>query len=200
MGEYAKYGRDEIKIGTCENMYYLRHEQRWEISPLPGNVNPQDSEQAAHLRFRFPFPEEDGTRPGAFRDYSRGLLIPGFEIPELDHGITQFVAQAGFNVCLPCPESKAGREFSEKHAKIHRNGYPGAVSLVMQRMVGEELQAIVRCNGCGNMFRLDREHAERACLAFRGEADHHLAKGKKEQSEYYHKIADRIWSGYSKTA
>ena len=40
MGEYAKRNGKEIKIGTCESMYYLRYEHRKQVQPMPGNVNP----------------------------------------------------------------------------------------------------------------------------------------------------------------
>ena len=40
MGEYAKYNNQEIKIGTCETMYYLRYEDRHKVKALKGNVDP----------------------------------------------------------------------------------------------------------------------------------------------------------------
>ena len=58
MGEYAKHKGEEIKIGTCENMYYLRFDQRHKVKALPGNVDPNGADAYA-LRFRFPWPNED---------------------------------------------------------------------------------------------------------------------------------------------
>jgi len=85
MGEYAKHGDREIKIGTCENMYYLRYDQRHEVSALPGNVDPvYDAERG--IRFRFPFPDEDFVSPGGFIIYWRTLLIPGIVPPrDVEH-------------------------------------------------------------------------------------------------------------------
>ena len=63
MGEYAKYNGQQIKIGTCESMYYLRADQAHLVQAMSGNVNPiTDCES---IRFRFPFPEEDGCKPGS---------------------------------------------------------------------------------------------------------------------------------------
>lgn len=75
MGEYAKRKSDgaKIKIGTCEDMYYIRFEDRFKVLPLEGSVdisrNPEDS------RFRLPFPDEDGIEPGEYEDYNRALRL-----------------------------------------------------------------------------------------------------------------------------
>jgi len=75
MGEYAKRNSDgqEIKIGTCEDMYYIRYEDRFKVSPLPGNVD--ISSDAAGCRFRLPFPDEDGVLTGEYEKYNRGLRM-----------------------------------------------------------------------------------------------------------------------------
>lgn len=72
MGEFAEYQGDRIKIGTCEDMYYLRADQRHLISGY----------QFAEIdRFRFPFPDEDDVEPGCFGDHDRGIEIPnGFTL------------------------------------------------------------------------------------------------------------------------
>lgn len=77
MGEYARYGGDTIKIGTCEDMYYLRADQRHMVGKLPGSVSPWE----AGLRLRFPWPDEDGQAPGSFEPF-RGLVLDGAEPPE----------------------------------------------------------------------------------------------------------------------
>lgn len=66
MGEYAKRLSDgeDIKIGTCEEMYYLRFEDRFKVAHIPGNVDiarhPED------CRFRLPFADEDKLEPGEY--------------------------------------------------------------------------------------------------------------------------------------
>lgn len=61
MGEYArrKYDEVDIKVGTCESMYYLRYTQRNDVvfrSPCPIDA----------LWFRLPRPEENGILAGDF--------------------------------------------------------------------------------------------------------------------------------------
>ena len=59
MGEYAtrKIDNIEVKIGTCENIFNCRYEQRGEI------VYPY---MCDNLFWRIPTPDEDGIRPGDF--------------------------------------------------------------------------------------------------------------------------------------
>lgn len=49
MGEYAVRISDgeRIKIGTCEDMLYLRFEDRHKVSAENGSVNPNDDREAA---------------------------------------------------------------------------------------------------------------------------------------------------------
>ena len=64
MGEYAirKSDNDCIKIGTCEDMYYLRYEDQDKVTP--------DSGSGFGCRWRIPFPDEDHILPG---DYDSGF-------------------------------------------------------------------------------------------------------------------------------
>ena len=64
MGEYAirKSDRQSIKIGTCEDMYYLRYEDQDKVTPESGSD--------FGYRWRIPFPSEDNILPG---DYDGGF-------------------------------------------------------------------------------------------------------------------------------
>ena len=64
MGEYAlrKSDRQSIKIGTCEDMYYLRYEDQDKVVPESGSD--------FGYRWRIPFPDEDHILPG---DYDGGF-------------------------------------------------------------------------------------------------------------------------------
>lgn len=78
MGEFATYQGQRIKVGTCEDMYYLRADQLPLISGYEFSF--------AVDRFRFPFPDEDGIEPGQFGDHNRGVEIPGWTLPpECEH-------------------------------------------------------------------------------------------------------------------
>jgi hypothetical protein len=79
MGEYAqrKDNGQEVKIGTCEEMYYLRFEDRAKVRGIPNSVDP--SREPYNLRFRLPYPDEDGMGPGCINgDYSRAVTLDGF--------------------------------------------------------------------------------------------------------------------------
>ena len=74
MGEFAnrKHDNARIKIGTCEDLYYLRWEDRYCVTPQRGDVDPANE---SGLRFRLPFPDEDDVLPGNYEDYNRGLRL-----------------------------------------------------------------------------------------------------------------------------
>jgi hypothetical protein len=128
MGEYAKFGGDEVKIGTCENMYYLRADQAHKVTPVRGNVDPV--RQAADIRFRFPFPDEDCVAPGAFGAYDRGLTTD-----------------------VPCPADV-------EHETMWRANVPklpcpgGKVEIIQQRLVDGALVLVCRCSVCEARYRV----------------------------------------------
>lgn len=64
MGEYAKYRKTEIKIGTCEAMLYLRWDQRHQVEAMTGNVDP--IKDIKDIWFRLPRVLEFTQAPGDF--------------------------------------------------------------------------------------------------------------------------------------
>lgn len=157
MGEYAKYKGQSIKIGTCEQMYYLRADQVHLITPERNSVNPLDAGVASNIRFRFPFPQEDGIDPGAFEDHDKALFCSGVSAPEdIDHGFLQFSRNypnaGGILLSTPCPLSAAGKASGLKFAF---NGYSGDVGIHSQRLVDGQLRLVCRCGGCGALWRND---------------------------------------------
>lgn len=203
MGEYAKFGGEQIKIGTCENMYYLRADQAHMVQAVPGNVDPV-KDAGAGIRFRFPWPDEDGHPPGSFERYERSAAIHGVPLPEdeFEHDSVQFTSQIGFLLSIPCPLSKAGKELAEKVGiKLHKNGYAGDFQITQQRLFEGNLVVIGCCGGCGAKFRLPTlAHATpivEACLA---EADKriHCVESQKDPSGaiWWMAVAERILDGY----
>lgn len=189
MGEYATLDGQPIKIGTCEDFYYLRWDQRDKVSgydfTYPGLLEAS--------RFRFPFPSEDGTPPGAFEDYDRGLTLWGFAPPaELDHGLVQFSAQNGYLVSLPCPE---GPQPEGATYRIGKNGYGGAAALVQQGWRSGRLVGIARCNGCHTRYRLEDGYEDVAAVCIRSQAD--TRAGSREVKRDLHLTADRLLEGYA---
>ena len=197
MGEYAKFNGQEIKIGTCEDMYYLRFQQRHEVTSLLNSVNLDDLETLQALRFRFPFPEEDRIEPGAYDSHEKSARVPdSFQAGDIAHRSVQFSARNGYLVSLPCPESEEGKAFPHK---IHRNGHSGAVHLVAQKLVGSELWPVCRCGGCGAMWRLPKEDGLALAQAFTDEAQGNAADHP-EHSANQLTIARRILDGYTTPA
>lgn len=206
MGEYAKFGGSQIKIGTCEDMYYLRFDQREAVTAERNSVDPVTDAPA--LRFRFPFPDEDGIEPGSsqFHDkgFHRGIAVYGYTMPSgVDHSTVQFVAQAGYNVSLPCPESEKytdnahGGRTLNADIRVHRNGFSGSVQLVAQKFVeGVGLVPILRCGGCGSMWREEEiSKIEELAMCFRAEGDRHATATDPDGGQFWHTIADRILAG-----
>lgn len=177
MGEHATYRGSTIKIGTCENMYYLRADQRGEIGGYRFALDVD--------RFRFPFPDEDEIEPGHFGDYSRGWKVPGYVLPpELsgdEHGNIYFRNELGYTLALPCPEQferDAGGMFTEvpigdASVRVGRNGFSGGgATVVQQAFRGGHLVTLLHCGSCGAVHRLDTlEDASPVIEAFRTEAD-----------------------------
>lgn len=183
MGEYAKRHSDgaEVKIGTCEDMYYLRAGQRSDV----------DYSDWDGCRFRFPWPDEDGTLPGEYReDYNRSLAVDFPMPPTVDHGTVQFSARAGYLISVPCPES------GKCPVKFHRNGFTGAVHLTQQRVLADgRLVPVLMCGGCGAKWRLeDAADIQALAVAFRVMGDKNGRKGAPD-ARRFHEVADRILAG-----
>lgn len=224
MGEYARFCGREVKIGTCEDMLYLRWDQAAEVLPLAGSVHPVRDADA--LRFRFPFPDEDGTQPGEFSDPDRKLRVDGPAelvrevlnmIPASEHGSVQFIAnQHGYNICLPCPEVHSagadsyGMKASEgvlrltdgtDHVyRVHRNGFRGSLFVSQQRWSEGALCTVMAC-ACGAKWRLQTlEQAEPVILMLRRMGDEYersqARAGTPVSDRTYHVVADRIAAGY----
>jgi hypothetical protein len=207
MGEYANYLGQRIKIGTCEDMLYLRWDQRGKVTESETPLF--DQRVLGIIRFRFPWPDEDNVEPGGFEDPFRGFALWGFEQPTgpgIDHGMVQFRADNGYLVSLSCPEEvdeDVKRGLKDPPYVIHRNGYGGPASLVGQAWRGGRLVGIARCNGCRHQYRLEEGYEESAAVSIRSQADREIAtadrhgtEGNREIGKRLHEIADRLLAGY----
>jgi hypothetical protein len=190
MGELATYRNEQIQIGICEDLCYLRAEQWLLVTPDLGGCD-----EATYLkdsRFRFPWPDEDNVEPGCFKDHNRSCLLRDLTAPEdisANHGSVQFSAPGGYLCSLPCPESGAQLD----GVTIQRNGFQGAVQLYAQRWWNGLLVVVLRCSACGVKWRLETlAEAEPAAVALRSEADRLAAS----QAGWYHTVADRLLAGY----
>jgi len=172
MGEYAKLKTtgEEVKIGTCENMYYLRFEDRYKVV--------YDYSFTGY-RFRLPFVDEDNVGIGNYNNYDRGIeLIPHYdedikltsyfddiykEHYQEHKGLIQLCHESGLMVNASCyhgyklPDNNNSKElkaffngktsinFELSQVKIHLN----------EETKIKELIPIVRCKHCKTPFKAD---------------------------------------------
>jgi hypothetical protein len=166
VGEYAKFSGESVKIGTCEEMYYLRLNQRRLVEHEDGNVNVNGPE-VYELRFRFPWPDEDTVEPGGFEHYERAVDVGDYQPPEgVRHGPVK-----GVEGYTDCPQW--GVLLTQ--TKLLRDGR--AVPVLM-------------CAGCKAKWR--EEDAEQialiaTCLREKGE--------KLGEQKFYNEVAARLLTG-----
>mgnify|MGYP003334911719 FL=1 len=205
MGEYANYNGEQVKIGTCEQMYYLRADQVHKVTKAAHSLDPRNRQTAEQIRFRFPFPDEDAIQPGAFQGYNRAIWLYDVAVPEkVDHYSIQLQSKSPAGLVLlsaPCPHSPDAKASG---LKFGFNGYSGAVGIHSQKLVGGALQLVCICGGCGALWRMDslEDCAEiidaLGRLAQTEDRDHaRYSHGESGRAGFYRDIAARIVSGYS---
>jgi hypothetical protein len=160
MGEYAKYLNQEIKIGTCEMMYYLRFEDRKKVE-YDGNLdNPG-------LFFRVPFEDEDNCGPGGYKNHDRGLrLYKGqSDAPEIDPafswladspGIMQYHNESGLLVNVNCYHGVKLPE-AGKDVKFFWNGRSWFIELKHIKNGKDGIGFTIGCRFCRKLWSVDFE-------------------------------------------
>lgn len=185
MGEYAIRRTDEkqIKIGTCESMYYIRYEDRHKVKPLAGNVDLKDAHEYG-LRFRLPIFAEDAIAPGDYEGMGHGHLLfhettgKAFPIVEAKPGrIYARDEQSGIQVSFPCYHGQklcADVGQGDEAIKFRASNYHAVAELIYLKAV-RELDAdlvvpVIRCRHCHDEWRckwedvwdyLDEKYQER---------------------------------------
>lgn len=210
MGEYATYHGEDIKIGTCEDMYYLRADQRHLVQPLAGSLDVNDASIQGEIRYRFPFPDEDKIEPGAFDNAFRHVAIHGVTVPAgIEHHSVQFRSDVGYLLSIPCPEGPDALP----SIKVHKNGWRGDVLLSQQAYRGGHLAIICQCGGCGAKYWVPASDVDAILVACRSAADRKMRENQFAQTrsdiakdgytfnldpakEFWNIIADRISAGY----
>lgn len=160
MGDYA-VGRktgERFKIGTCDTMYYLRHDQKKDVI----------YEFAQGTRFRLIFKDELENEPGNFDLYNRHIEIRGAndffskeDIETLEPGINQLRNGHGLLVNISCYHGLKIPENS-KEARFFWNGYKEHFVLANIKELNDgTLTFIIECAVCGQAFRLDLEDIDK---------------------------------------
>ncbi len=164
MGEYATRRSDgeQIKIGTCESMYYLRWDDINQVQ-----LNGYSLRQPG-LWFRLPFPDEDHQQPGDYDDYSRAIrLLPYqaedepapvcFELNGTKAGTLQVRHEgSGLLLNVACHHGQKLPQGSDEIRPFWNGKDPFPWELYMvKNHEGQGLLPIVRCRHCGDTYRAD---------------------------------------------
>jgi hypothetical protein len=175
MGEYARRVSDGsgVKIGTCEEMLYLRFSDRSKVSVIPGNVDVNDDLIVGHLLFRLPFPDENNVKPGDYEKPFRRYRLyrkdanggtSDYTMPELLEqrpGIMQVTHPSGLLLNVPCYHGMRLPDVSEP-MQAFWNGKSWSLELAMIRCTQESdgkliLHPVVGCRWCRGMWRTQWE-------------------------------------------
>jgi len=163
MGEYAKFNGEEIKIGTCNMMYYLRYDQKNLVEPIPGNIDPVKDIRS--IWFRAPRADEENIMPGEFEYYgfcgSKPIRIyikehyKNFaeETKELclkNPGLVQLShKETGILINANCYHGHKG----ENAENVHYNGFnPNTLGIVGIGFRDGEANALIGCVACREIF------------------------------------------------
>jgi hypothetical protein len=160
MGEYAKYNGQEIKIGTCEEMFYLRYEDRTRVERLPNSLDPATE---TGLFFRLPFPDEDAINPGSYAVHNRAAdLWPDAEGKSFDPGdiegagIIQLHHPCGLLVNATCHHGmKLPEESKELRAFWNGRDSFNFVLISVKNTEDGKLRAVFGCKHCGTKWSTD---------------------------------------------
>ena len=163
----------KVKIGSCENMYYCRWDQRKEVSyPY----------MTTGLHWRLPLPDEDGIKPGDFEDYKilkyderlRTSFIPydamlkesrltdeDKELMAKNVGIVQTTVKAlGLLVNVPCYHGLKLPDSVEGGVKFFWNGKRDALYFSGVINKEKELMVLMECAACGEAWSMPYQDAE----------------------------------------
>lgn len=211
MGEYIKHKNETVKVGTCDDMYYATYQQfikeyrNGNLQKSPGSSEPKDYLNPRFgVRFRFPFPDEDGTEIGNYEDFTKGFLmkLPHDEVTmEIGHDSMSFKTQndistGNFGFEMPCI---AGPDWPADIKRRYQNSsdYNEIIFKVTQQklVVTEsgkiENQTVVKCPYCGTSVRLSFEEVQSIVMFLQKEEN-------RNQKYYkpYRKVAARMLYGY----
>lgn len=165
MGEYAvrKSDGQQVKIGTCESMYYLRYEDRNRVSKLENSL---DASTETGLFWRLPYPDEDEIQIGQYEKYNRGERLykkdedtryyVDFSDPTTAEqpGTMQLTHPSGLLVNVPCYHGEKLPEGGE--IKAFWNGRSWFYELAFIKNVEEnKIMPVVHCRHCGKMWRYE---------------------------------------------
>jgi hypothetical protein len=158
MGEYAirKSDGEEIKIGTLEEMYYIRYEDQSKVTLKPNN--------RFGYRWRLPFPDEDNLQPGDYKQHNRRCRLykarddkKGYddftdESKVSENGLVQLTHECGLLINVPCFHGIKLPEVTDPMS-IFWNSKSWFFELRFIRSTEEGLFPVVGCRFCQQQWR-----------------------------------------------
>lgn len=183
MGEYLKYKNREIKIGTCESLYYASYQKFIDalnagyLKGLDGMTDPSVYVKPdAGFLFRFPFPDEDKFPIGDIdgHHHRRGLpVMINFNEIAVQHGNT------------PIPEADSVQFEIVQQKLVHREE-DGKLILAL----------VVREPSSGEKFRVE-EDKDIKNLIEQLHRNYIINEPDEKRRKFYAEISSRILKGYN---
>ena len=208
MGEYLRnaQGKQTIKLGTCESMYYVRRSEMERFA----SVGPWDSELPRDIlragsgifyRFRWPWEdahEYDQAHIGQREPFmSHTVYFGNGNMPDVDHDTATVHVKprhglaGGFNVFLPCP---LGKDWIKQG--LTTGGAPSSCIQINSEKFDADGKAytVFECPYCGHMWHFGPDDEDKAAVdAIKAEI-RAVAEREKDRlrSNTLVKIAERI--------
>lgn len=157
MGEYATHKGKEIKIGTCEQMYYIRFEDRFAVEKLENSL---DCSNTLNLNWRIPVPKEDGIAPGHYDSYICDVRIDnnGLELCE-NKGTVQLHNDFGLLINVDCGHGISLPKETDQ-IKAFWNGKREHIVLSAMKNTLNDIRMVITCRACGSAWNCDFEDIE----------------------------------------
>ena len=159
---------ERVKIGTCEMMYYIRHDQK----------NDVEYDFDFNCFFRLHNESEKGIEAGYFQDTGEGMLIYNAEkfftkeqIEKLKAGVDQITNGHGMLINFPCYHNLKLPEI--EGLNIHFNGRSPVFELkyLLWKHETDKLYFTIECKCCGTIFICDTEEAKEFSVEYKKESD-----------------------------
>jgi len=150
MGEYAIRKSDgaTIKIGTLENMYYLRYQDKNDVKLISGNY--------FGTNWRIPFTDEDPILPGNYLQHDRGLPLNGYHSKELANnpGQTSIVSKDnGIMITMKCYHGeKLPASTDEVKFSFPTIGKTDYYQISMIKHFCGKIEPIIKCSLCNKLW------------------------------------------------
>jgi len=137
----------EVRIGTGENLYQIRWEDRLHVSPRPEGGN----------LWRLPYNDEDHVAPGDYEQRIRDYVLKDFIIKdaELYVGNCQLYHKSGLTIGVICYHGIKLPERVGDYLPTWFNKEPWDFALSAVKNTENGIKGVVRCRWCRKLWIVD---------------------------------------------